>query len=697
MFSVDNVREQIKAIRQDAEAGNTAMAVKAVEELVATVLQTDLPLFVMKSGGNFYIASAGAGDPRMFMRMFTHRSLADNYLENIRDGVVEEISAVESLQLSKFLFLRGVYGLVLNDGDEWVAMSLPDYIATFFDRILQQKASVNQAYVNCISLIAAVQKNSHYQLSYLAIGERAEAIVNGQLCCYIADRENKPSTQEGTTQVPLTLQALFKFQHRIIVCSHYLNFVLEDYTQLHKLLKAYNIVQQGTGQAVGFYDDPVVWERDSIDYHSVSDISLTYDTCQETAATLCTALVLTGENAKCPETWGDIDGSCETKSVSRTGYRKKESFFKRKRSVRIEKTQRSNRVDTTRDERGKYGGLFGAAIGILTLFMVLSLIGRIVTGMTDRHAIVEFRKALSDSAYAQAYKLYIRDEEYDGLLEQEINALVSRYAHNRLKTEEVKSALQAIAYFPGQTENLENASAIVARLEESKDAFTRGLQTEDVPSKLSCWIKVIPLDEEHYETVQAEINQNSGVWSAILLKEIGRYAYADKEMSCNYVNLGLVMFPQQEEFKEWKNRFSDELEQPALSEYPISIEEIELRKGANDTVTIYIKWRNESTKSFRSVDFYFAFLDPDGKRVTYQRRGEEKSIFQGTDSKAAPYEPGFETTSDTWGWDGVWKGYGNKVEQVKLTCVKVHYLDGAVDIFSLQRDLDMILSVSSTL
>ena len=152
------------------------------------------------------------------------------------------------------------------------------------------------------------------------------------------------------------------------------------------------------------------------------------------------------------------------------------------------------------------------------------------------------------------------------------------------------------------------------------------------------------------------------------------------------------MFPEEEAFRVWADRFADELARPPLSNYPIHIKEIDVCKGSNNTVTVYIKWKNESTRAFQSVDFYFVFLDAAGERVTYQRRGEEKSIFQGVDSKAAPYEPGFEIISDTWGWAEVWKGHGEKIEQVKLTCVKVHYMNGGVDTFSLQQDLDAILN-----
>ena len=135
--------------------------------------------------------------------------------------------------------------------------------------------------------------------------------------------------------------------------------------------------------------------------------------------------------------------------------------------------------------------------------------------------------------------------------------------------------------------------------------------------------------------------------------------------------------------------------QPPLSDYPIYIKEIEVCRESNNTVTVYIKWKNKSTRTFQSVDFYFVFLDAVGERVMYQRRGEEKSIFQGVDSKAAPYEPGFEIISDTWGWSGIWQGHSEVIEQIKLTCVKVHYMDGKADVFSLQRDLDAILNPTS--
>lgn len=118
MFSISNVRVQIKSIRRDAEAGNTNAAMAALETLALGIMQADIPLYIVKKAEDAYIAPVDKDDPRTFMRVFTHESLANSYLGHVVGGIVEEISVIESLQLSKFLFWRGVYGLVLNDGDE---------------------------------------------------------------------------------------------------------------------------------------------------------------------------------------------------------------------------------------------------------------------------------------------------------------------------------------------------------------------------------------------------------------------------------------------------------------------------------------------------------------------------------------------------------------------------------------------------
>jgi len=697
VFSIDNIRERIRDIRRDAEAGNATGAVTALEELISDILRTDLPLFVMKRGQGFYTASAGEGDPRMFARVFTHESLASDYLPNIKNGAIEEISVVESLQLSKFLFLRGAYGLVINDGDEWAAISFSDYIDIFFKRILQQECCVSQSYINCVRLVTAVQKNSLYQLAYLSCGGQPEIVIDGQLSCCIIDCESESPVQVDTVPVPLTIQDLFKFRHRIIVRSRYLAFTLEDYAELYKILEFYGVVQQETERAAGFYDEPICWMEGDGDYHTIQDISLCFDTgsaCQEAVTGQCTALVPVAEKGKYSEGKGNNNKENDTKDIGRKCSRIAGLLAGKSGRRTWKSLYKGNPRDGILKGPLKAKSFFGLCTGIIIVFMLLGVSGRLLSDMADRRAYTQFEKALYNSDYTQAYRLYAENgrQEYSDLIEKKIDSLVSQYAHNRIDTAELKSALKALGHFPGQTSSLENASAAAARLEVSKEAFKNGLESEDVPVKLSHWIKVIPLDEEHYAAVQAEVSQNNEKWSAILLKAIEKYAYADKETSVDYVSIGVAMFPQREEFREWEDRFSDELARPPLSDYPIYIEKIDVCEGANNAVAIFIKWRNDSTKAFQSVDFYFTFFDADGGRITYRRRGEENIVFQGIDSKAAPYEPGFETSSDTWGWNRVWPGCGNEVEKVKLTCVKVHYMDGSTDVFSSQQDLDLILS-----
>ena len=687
MFSISNVRAQIRTIRRDAEAGNTTAAVTVLETLALDIIQADIPLYIVKKEQDTYIAPVDKDDPRTFMRVFTHECVANSYLEHVAGGTVEKISVIESLQLSKFLFCRGVYGMVLNDGDEWAAISLSDYVGIFCRRVLRQEASVSQSYINCVQLITAVQKNSLYQLSYLVCDGQPEIVIDGSPCCYILDQDGEPPVQDRIVRVPLTLQDLFKFHSRIVVSSRYLMFTLEDHTELYEVLEAYHVKRQEVKQVSGFYDAPGCRSTGKMDYHNIQDLSLVLPSrtpYRKEPSGQCTALVLVPAGGRCDE---EADNQYEAKKKARNSTN---APYKRKWRRWGEQNSRGGPLGTSNRTRWIIG--FGA--GIVALLIVLSLGGKLFDKVMDRRSYTQFEKALSDCNYAQAYQLYSRDgrKEYDDLLGKEIDLLISQYAHNRIDTAELKAALQAISHFPSQAASLANAQATVERLEVSKESFAKGLKSEDAILKLSYWIKVIPLDKEHYDAVQSEVNQNSEEWSTALLSGIERYAYADRQTSCQYIEIGQSMFPEEEAFRVWADRFADELARPPLSNYPIHIKEIDVCKGSNNTVTVYIKWKNESTRAFQSVDFYFVFLDAAGERVTYQRRGEEKSIFQGVDSKAAPYEPGFEIISDTWGWAEVWKGHGEKIEQVKLTCVKVHYMNGGVDTFSLQQDLDAILN-----
>ena len=102
------------------------------------------------------ISPASDEDPHLFLRIFSDESLAAGF------GKALPLTSVELVQLIKYWFLRGVSGVLLNDGDAWVTIPIPVLSDLFCDIVGKQPS--DPMYVEVVELSNDIRVNSFSHL-----------------------------------------------------------------------------------------------------------------------------------------------------------------------------------------------------------------------------------------------------------------------------------------------------------------------------------------------------------------------------------------------------------------------------------------------------------------------------------------------------------------------------------------------------
>ena len=113
-----------------------------------------------------YIHGIGPNNTLLCICIFSEKDLAVNYSTDI--GLTERecipISFIEFTKLMKYWLLRGVYGIILNDGGNWVSISIVEYLKMLSEEILQDPEMNNDSYGAAIMVHSLME--SKYPMEY---------------------------------------------------------------------------------------------------------------------------------------------------------------------------------------------------------------------------------------------------------------------------------------------------------------------------------------------------------------------------------------------------------------------------------------------------------------------------------------------------------------------------------------------------
>lgn len=116
-MDLHDIQERIRGIRRDAGLQRHDAALEQRDELLYDIIQDDAGIHIITCNDVFFVAPVREDDPRDFLRVFTDEALAQTKAAELEGAQVEKFTSLDFLRLAKWLFLRGVYGAVLNEGD----------------------------------------------------------------------------------------------------------------------------------------------------------------------------------------------------------------------------------------------------------------------------------------------------------------------------------------------------------------------------------------------------------------------------------------------------------------------------------------------------------------------------------------------------------------------------------------------------
>ncbi len=135
-----------------------------------------------------YIHGIGPDNTLLCICIFSEKNLAVNYSFDI--GLTERecipISFIEFTKLMKYWLLRGVYGIILNDGGSWVSISIVEYLKMLSEEILQDPEMNNESYGAAIMVHSLME--SKYPMEY-AFDDQSITLqsTTNRLCHSIGD------------------------------------------------------------------------------------------------------------------------------------------------------------------------------------------------------------------------------------------------------------------------------------------------------------------------------------------------------------------------------------------------------------------------------------------------------------------------------------------------------------------------------
>ena len=145
MLSLDRIREEILDLMNICET-NPERAESGIQEIFFLLMSSDQPFYLSYAEKSPVLSPAATDEKNLYLRLFSHEEVADKYASRTGTGHKEH-SLLDILQIGHWAFLGGAYGFILNEGDRWIRIPIPDFIALFFSRIYGDESLCDR---NCI-------------------------------------------------------------------------------------------------------------------------------------------------------------------------------------------------------------------------------------------------------------------------------------------------------------------------------------------------------------------------------------------------------------------------------------------------------------------------------------------------------------------------------------------------------------------
>ena len=582
-----------------------------------------------------------------FLRLFSHRDIAVQYAATL--GKPKEaclkISAIELIQIAKFYFLSGAYGILLNDGETWTTLSLPAFLKTVLTQLLQTDVHYDEEYVSLITLINMIRQNETHRINY----------TTDQGTYYFTQADVDENS------LPASFSTLFK-----IPDDGTLEVDIEELTFT------------GTGEKLRR-----IMSEMEIDENLCGD---TFSHCNETAGRMQSRFPLPTPNISLSFT--PIDAEISTDSEDG------EIFIDMNvaEGDSCDELLDDENADTVFPvpELPKLPKLPKIKVAhlvkiLIPLVLVLLLVAKVFS------PIQVFGRMLKGQQYNEAVRYYqqsvpeaVMDKCRDAT-QAEIEKIIFDFAYNRFAYDDCVIYLEQLSAIAPDAAT--SASKELEALRASKFCYGKGLEASSTTEKLTFWRDVIESDAENYDAVQKDIESNQEAYLTSGLNEIsellGKNAFSEAGAKLELLrywypnDVGLKTMEASITLHEDKYNEALSLKEGDWT-YPIKILDAKIVPATGDSAwkNIRVVWENTSVSEISEVHFHVRPVDKYGEFPSCEENGY--SLFIAKD--VGPYVMGEGTPSDKWQWVHAWKS--GSIVDLSIEKVEIIYSSGITAIIS---------------
>ena len=739
MLSLDRIREEILDLMNICET-NPERAESGIQEIFFLLMSSDQPFYLSYAEESPVLSPAATDEKNLYLRLFSHEEVADKYASRTGTGHKEH-SLLDILQIGHWAFLGGAYGFILNEGDRWIRIPIPDFIALFFSRIYGDESLCDRNCIEDILFINEIRRNGSYHYG-MQMGEGGEWTGNVQVgllppltisSLFDAPTDILRVDKEGTL-FSYSREALLK---ALLLCGYERenteqpsgNDYADDHMKPPSFAEGKWRIEEPEDLALIFHREkevedppsgnvpvpvasavsaPVKEKKSLLSFlrkkrkkPAKTDAAVKAEMVSEEPVTAepVFAEPVTAEPVFVDPVQEPAATAPPELETDRTSQEAAPDPFlepappppqeprREEASPPEQKSEGEGKKAEKRKRKRKKKVLLALAA---TLAILLSVGGFFtVRHIQYKENLKNFRTYVAAQDYASAHVLYqdaALGKDADGYLAEEVDRLVLRYANNEISAGELSASLKALSNFSSISQELEIAKLHASKLEESKNAYVAGKETTDIYERLDVWRQVMQLDTVNYASVQQTVADNETQYVDVLRADIEYYRTRILDFAADRVDVLSYWYPENEYVPALTKEFSSTQTAP-LSYYPLSISDVRIRQESNNYWTLYIDWSNLSVKTIDSICFSVVALGEDGEIVTCEDRQGAWTIFDAMDNNR--YEPEEEPSFNNYYWNGAF--YGPDVRTAKLTAVNITYRDGSTASYASDVDIESIM------
>lgn len=712
-MTLKEVAQRIQVSQQQAER-DPAGALKKNRDLFLDLIRQDQAFIIPEAVVSQealeqklfrpYIAPAQEGDPRLFLRVFSHLDPATVFAEQQGQNQVCEIDGVELVQLAKTYFLRGTYGFLLNDGSAWTAIAFPDLLTEFYKEILGDESLGRPEFISLIQFINMVRQNYAYNIQ---AGRPAVYDVENRTQARFTDKPNDIWSSEGDW-----VYEDCKLEHLMMASGASNDTFIHIKTAkcdmriqpayLRAALCAAGMGDRRTQPDLNFHTESI-----ALDYR-MQDFDLERFPLQCELAELPR---LDDEPEPEPPATEEPPKKKEKPKAQMPGFialllAKFKNLGKEEPpkepaedvlDVPQEETLTEEKPPEPELEKKRYNLdpklmvklFFGAAFLIILVAVIMQVM--------KPTPIDDLKEAVEAGNTAAAVELYdeciSRDpecrEELLQLFAADLQASLDGYAADTVTANQLAEKINNYKTISVLQEKCDAAYLQASDLEQSKTNYNKGLVETSMVARLTAWRGVIIEDIGSMTAMKNALETNADLYKGLMFEEIKGM---DRGPALSALMLLQSYYPNDKDvvdnIQDWRDQMAaqqipDSVDGPpagtgSQEDWPITMGEISVQYNGTG-YDLYIPWQNTSGRPMNGPLFAVTALDADGVPVVSTIVKEDGTSFSYSqyvaDAGPGPYEDGF-VWPETAYWENVWVT-DQRIESVRLDSISINYTDGS--------------------